>query len=105
MVDAERLVVVDRACELVDRTTERPVVFLVVAGVRVLATVDEDTYEGAVMGAPHPIAWAHAFEGGRAWYTAMGHTAESYTEPDFLDHLLGGVLWAAALARDSLDAR
>jgi type 1 glutamine amidotransferase len=76
-----------------------------VAGVRILATVDEDTYEGAVMGAPHPIAWAHAFEGGRAWYTAMGHTAESYAEPDFLDHLLGGVLWAAGLAPDSLDAR
>ena len=74
------------------------------AGVRVLVSVDESTYEGAVMGSPHPIAWSHVFDGGRAWYTAMGHTAESYAEPDFLDHLLGGVLWAAGLAPDSLAA-
>ncbi len=74
------------------------------AGIRVLATVDESTYQGAVMGSPHPIAWSHTFDGGRAWYTAMGHTIESYAEPDFLDHLLGGILWAAGLAPDSLEA-
>jgi type 1 glutamine amidotransferase len=74
------------------------------ADVRILAILDESTYEGATMGAPHPIAWAHVFDGGRAWYTAMGHTAESYAEPDFLNHLLGGVLWVAGLAPDSLEA-
>jgi type 1 glutamine amidotransferase len=67
--------------------------------VRVLATLDERTYspgEGA-MGADHPIAWAHAFEGGRAWYTAGGHTDESYREPLFRKHLIGGIRWAAGL--------
>lgn len=42
---------------------------------------------------PNPISWAHEFEGGRVFYTAMGHTAESYSEPNFLDHLAGGLAW------------
>jgi type 1 glutamine amidotransferase len=72
------------------------------APVQVLATVDEGTYEGGIMGARHPIAWYHGFEGGRSWYTGMGHTRESYAEPDFLTHLRGGVLWAAGLAPDTV---
>lgn len=63
--------------------------------VHVLLTVDETTYQGGVMGSLHPIAWYHNFEGGRAWYTAMGHTAESYSEPLFLAHLWGGIVYAA----------
>jgi hypothetical protein len=49
------------------------------------------------MGADHPIAWSHAYEGGRAFYTGLGHTVESYSEPRFLTHLLGGIRWAADL--------
>lgn len=64
-------------------------------GARVLATLDETSYEGGNMGDPHAIAWYHYFDGGRAWYTGLGHTAESYAEPEFLDHLAGGILWAA----------
>jgi len=63
--------------------------------VHVLATLDESTYSGGTMGPDHPIAWCHRFKGGRAWYTAGGHTSESYSEPDFRRHLLGGILWAA----------
>jgi type 1 glutamine amidotransferase len=65
------------------------------SAVHVLATVDESTYRGGTMGADHPIAWCHAYDGGRSWYTAMGHTAETYTEPEFLTHLLGGIRYAA----------
>ena len=43
----------------------------------------------------HPIAWFHSYAGGRAWYTAGGHTSESYSEPLFLTHLLGGIEYAA----------
>ena len=64
-------------------------------GVAVLAALDETSYSGGTMGASHPISWYHMYDGGRAWYTAMGHTAASYTEPLFLDHLLGGIRWAA----------
>lgn len=67
--------------------------------VRVLVEVDETSYRGGVMGPRHPITWAHEFDGGRAWYTGMGHTAESYTEPAFERHLLGGIRWAAGWAR------
>jgi type 1 glutamine amidotransferase len=63
--------------------------------VRVLIQIDETTYSGGRMGAHHPISWCHAYEGGRAWYTAMGHTTETYQDPLFLSHLLGGIRWAA----------
>lgn len=63
--------------------------------VHVLATVDESSYEGGTMGADHPIAWCHEYEGGRSWYTGGGHTEESFTEPEFLQHLLGGIYWAS----------
>jgi uncharacterized protein len=62
--------------------------------VNVLLTVDESTYTGGGMGADHPIAWYHAFDGGRAWYTALGHTDTAYAEPDFRQHLLGGIQYA-----------
>lgn len=68
-------------------------------GVRVLATLDERTYSpgAGAMGSDHPIAWSHAFQGGRAWYTGGGHTDESYSEPLFRRHLLGGIRYAAGL--------
>ena len=64
-------------------------------GVRVLALLDESTYAGGSMGARHPIAWCRRFQGGRSWYTGGGHTADSYDEPLFRAHLLGGIRWAA----------
>jgi type 1 glutamine amidotransferase len=64
------------------------------ANVHVLARLDESSYSGGTMG-DHPIAWFHEYDGGRAWYTAGGHTAESFSEPLFLTHLLGGVRYAA----------
>jgi cytochrome c len=63
--------------------------------VHVLATVDESSYSGGQMGPDHPIAWCQFVQGGRSWYTAMGHTGESYSERHFLDHLLGGIEFAA----------
>jgi type 1 glutamine amidotransferase len=66
-------------------------------GVHVLALLDESTYSGGGMGARHPIAWYRRFDGGRSWYTALGHTTESYAEPRFRAHLLGGIRWAAGL--------
>jgi len=65
--------------------------------VHVLASLDETSYDagGGAMGDDHPIAWCQDVEAGRSWYTAMGHTEESYLEPEFLDHLLGGLETAA----------
>jgi len=65
--------------------------------VHVLATLDETTYSGGTMGFDHPIAWCHEYDGGRAWYTAGGHTPASYSEPLFQAHLLGGIEFAAGI--------
>ncbi len=64
----------------------------------VLATVDETTYTGGSMGFDHPIAWCKDYQGGRSWYTAGGHTSESYSSRSFRRHLLGGIQWAAGAA-------
>ena len=65
------------------------------ANVHVIAVVEEQTYEGGTMGHDHPIAWAHEFEGGRSFYTGLGHTRESYSDPNMQRHLLGAIEWAA----------
>lgn len=62
--------------------------------ITVLALLDEKSYKGGTNGDHHPFAWYHEFDGGRAWYTAGGHTSESYKEPLFLQHLLGGIKYA-----------
>lgn len=59
--------------------------------IKVLATLDEQSYQGGTNGSHHPIVWYHEFDGGRSFYTAGGHTADSYSEPLFLQHLLGGL--------------
>lgn len=67
--------------------------------VHVLMTLDETTYSPGTgaMGFDHPIAWCHEYDGGRAWYTAGGHTSASYTEAPFRSHVLGGIQWAARI--------
>lgn len=89
--------------------------------VRVLLSIDEDTYlqdpnttylpwdpnaddpfqpermlegESGVMG-DHPMVWCRDIDAGRAWYTALGHEAYLYRTSDFRQHLLGGILTAA----------
>ncbi len=57
--------------------------------VHVLASLDES----------RPLAWCHAYDGGRSVYTAMGHTRESFTEARFLAHLYGAIAMAAGRAR------
>ncbi|MGL6162064.1 ThuA domain-containing protein [Microbulbifer sp.] len=62
--------------------------------IRVLMNLDESTYEGGENGEQHPIAWYHEYDGGRAFYTAGGHTKESYRDPLFMRHILGGIQYA-----------
>ena len=60
----------------------------------VLIKIDEKSYKGGKNGDNHPMAWYHTYEGGRAFYTALGHTEESYSEQPFLKHILGGIRYA-----------
>jgi len=59
--------------------------------VTVLLNLDETSYEGGNNGDAHPIAWYHEMDGGRAFYTGGGHTIESFSEPNFVKHILGGI--------------
>jgi len=63
--------------------------------VNVLLTADETTYQGGQHGDFHPMSWYQAYDGGRSFYTALGHTVESYRDTLFLEHLRQGVIWAA----------
>lgn len=73
-------------------------------GLNYLLAVDENTYDvgadwgrakGNGMGDFHPLAWYHNYDGGRAFYTALGHLGATYKDPLFMEHIYGGIYWAA----------
>ncbi len=64
--------------------------------INVLVNLDEKSYKGGTNGENHPISWYHEYDGGRAFYTEMGHTDETFENPKFLMHLLGGIRYAMA---------
>jgi len=66
--------------------------------VHVVLSVDESTYTGGQMGAGHPIAWCSNYDGGRTFYTAIGHQVEHYDDPLMRGHILGAIRWAAGVA-------
>jgi cytochrome c len=66
--------------------------------VHVLLSVDPASVPASQTVGDHPIAWCHDYDGGRAWYTALGHTNESWAEPAFLQHVLGGIQSVAGIA-------
>lgn len=73
-------------------------------GLNYILSVDETTFDpkvqwgekkGEGMGEFHPIAWYHNYDGGRAFYTALGHVPETFSDDVFLEHIYGGIFWAA----------
>lgn len=61
-----------------------------------LTTLKDDKkseYPGTVFGDLFPLAWYHEFEGGKSWYTALGHKIEYYSDENFRQHLAGGIQW------------
>lgn len=75
-----------------------------IKGLNYLLTIDEKSYNAVIPGAKdkgkgmgdfHPVAWYHAFDGGRAFYTALGHIPSVYLDATFLNHLYAGIFWAA----------
>lgn len=61
-----------------------------------LGKLNDPAKEEAVkkFGNENPLAWYHDFEGGRAFYTTLGHNPEHYSDPMLMKHILGGILWA-----------
>jgi len=75
-----------------------------IAGLNYILAVDEATYnpkvqwadkKGEGMGKLHPVAWYHTYDGGRSFYTALGHLPTVFSDPAFLNHLYAGIFWAA----------
>ncbi len=70
-------------------------------GVHVLLTMDESTYaedDGSDgVDDDHPISWCHRYDGGRSWYTGMGHTQASFSEPGIISHIESGIEIAAGV--------
>ncbi|MDO3387612.1 ThuA domain-containing protein [Gilvimarinus sp. SDUM040013] len=69
-----------------------------------ILSIDESTYDpvadwgrvaGEGMGDFHPIAWYHEYDGGRAFYTGLGHVPSTFEDKMFLEHIYGGLYWAA----------
>ncbi|MFC2097146.1 ThuA domain-containing protein [Bacteroidota bacterium] len=62
-----------------------------------LSTVNDtkrEEYPGVTFGDLFPAAWYHEFDGGRLFYSALGHEPEHYSDPKFIKHILGGIIWA-----------
>lgn len=75
-----------------------------VPDLKYILSIDENSYDpkakwgekvGLGMGKLHPISWYHDFDGGRAFYTALGHLPTVFSNPIFLNHLYAGIYWAA----------
>jgi cytochrome c len=66
--------------------------------------MDESTYNEADgsdgVDDDHPISWCKLYDGGRTWYTGMGHTEASYLDANFMKHILGGLEVAAGVVTD-----
>lgn len=65
--------------------------------VQVLMSIDESCYEGGKMGEDHPLAWCQEFQGGRSFYTSLGHFDEAWEDRKFHEHVTRGIYWAAGL--------
>jgi uncharacterized protein len=75
-----------------------------ISDLKYILAVDETTYnakvqwgenKGVGMGKLHPVAWYHNYDGGRSFYTALGHLPSIYSDAAFLNHLYAGIFWAA----------
>ncbi|MES3020248.1 MAG: ThuA domain-containing protein [Pseudomonadota bacterium] len=76
-----------------------------VPGLTYILGVDEGSFnpkpgwetraKAAGMGRSHALSWFHHYDGGRSFYTALGHLPASFNEPAFLNHLYAGIFWAA----------
>ncbi|MGH2944775.1 MAG: ThuA domain-containing protein [Solirubrobacteraceae bacterium] len=73
--------------------------------VHVLQTLDESSYDfqphpyirgwGNLMGEDHPITWCQVYDGGRVWYTGLGHDAAVYANHDSMAMIVQGIKWSA----------
>ncbi len=72
--------------------------------VHVLISLDEDSYEGEQkMGGDHPFTWLQHYDGGRSFFTSLGHSKETFANPDYQKLVEEGILWAAGCSDESAE--
>lgn len=59
-----------------------------------LLNLEESSYVGGTNGNTHPITWYHDFDGGRSFYTGLGHKRTTYEDPRFIQLLQKGLVYA-----------
>lgn len=72
------------------------------SGMSVIARLDEETYrvgDDLAMGEDHPIMWTNPAAPGRIFYSALGHTPESYDDPHYRRILTNAIAWALEESR------
>ncbi len=63
--------------------------------INVLLSLDESSYNGGENGTNHPITWFQEYDGGRSFYTGLGHRSEVYADERFIKMLLGGIIYVS----------
>ena len=63
--------------------------------INVVLELDEKSYYGGENGDYHPITWYHSYDGGRSFYTGLGHLKEVYSNKMFIELLEQGILYAS----------
>ncbi len=72
-----------------------PGIHVLIAGdLGTIKDAGKNKYPGNVFGRYFPLAWCQEFDGGRQWYTALGHSDEHYKDENFVKHITGGIKWA-----------
>jgi type 1 glutamine amidotransferase len=67
--------------------------------VNVLLSLDESSYEGTPkMGGDHPFTWYQYYDGGRSFFTSLGHTIDIYADENYKKFVQGGIVWASGLS-------
>ncbi|ALJ05393.1 hypothetical protein APS56_09800 [Pseudalgibacter alginicilyticus] len=71
--------------------------------VNVLMSLDESSYVGeSKMGGDHPFTWCQYYDGGRSFFTSLGHTVEIYSDKNYQKLIEGGIIWASGLSEENL---
>jgi type 1 glutamine amidotransferase len=69
----------------------------------VLVRGDTSSFQGGNMGDDHPLVWCQEFEGGRSFYTALGHFDEAYEDEWFMGQLERAIVWTSGVGKMKAD--
>jgi type 1 glutamine amidotransferase len=73
---------------------------LLAADLSTIEDPEKDVYPGTTFGELFPLAWIHEYDGGRQFFTALGHDPAHYEDPYFAKHLKGGITWVLQINKN-----